>query len=198
MKKFTLFVLLICILGLSVKAQDNDLVKVYVFVSKNGFYSDLSEEAIKSLKGLESYGKKFEIIEKEAYVYSSKFGDAEDGKDLELFKKVIAVYNEAGFDYTYTQTPTAIVSDEFIPGVDLDFVDKVVNDAYENGDKDLVGCIDRGENDCSVQEKETNNTKADILKKILIFIVIFFILMACFIIYFILDGKKIKRYDLKR
>lgn len=190
MKKIVLFMLLINIFCLSVKAEQHDLVKVYVFVSKNGIHSDLSEKAIASLKGLESYGKMFEIIEKEAYTYSSKFSDVEDGKDLELFKKVIEVYNNAGYDYTYTQTPTAFISNEFIPGVDLELVNEVINNAYENGDEDLVGCVERGENNCSVEKKEKNITSTNIIKKVLVIIGIIFSLMICFLIYFILDNKR--------
>lgn len=192
MKKIILFMLLINIFCLSVRAEKHDLVKVYVFVSKSGIHSDLSEKAIESLKGLESYGKQFEIIEKEAYVYSSEYGDAEDGKDLELFKKVIEVYNNAGYDYTYTQTPTAFISNEFIPGVDLKFVHEVINNAYENGDEDLVGCVERGENNCSVEKKEKNITSTNIIKKVLIIIGIIFSLMICFLIYFVLESKKTK------
>ncbi len=81
MKKFLIvFTLLLC-LPLSIFADENKKVKVYVFEAGG---CPWCEEEINYLKGLDSYNKKFEIVTKEAFVDHI---DWAEGKDLSLMNK---------------------------------------------------------------------------------------------------------------
>src|SRR5574344_47452 len=90
-KLFTLLFGFMLLIPFSTKAADKDLVKVYVFEAGGCPYC---EEQIKYLEGLDSYGEKFTIVQKELYV---DHVDWEQGKDYELGDNVANGFNKAGF-----------------------------------------------------------------------------------------------------
>ena len=125
-----------------VNADDNK-VKVYIFEAGGCPYC---EKEIEYLEGLDGYNKTFEVIRKELYIDHI---DWESGKDYDLGVKVAKAFQEVGFaDASYQGTPFIIVSDLYAKSAYNSSLESVINEAYEKGDKDIVGCIESGNDNC--------------------------------------------------
>ena len=144
---FFMFVAFLCLLPVLVNADSK--VKVYIFEAGG---CPACKAQIEYLKGLDSNGTKFEIVEKELYVDHI---DWEMGKDYALGKKVAEAFVEVGFDNaTYQATPFVVISDVYAAsGANLQ-LESVINDVYEEGDKDIVKCFEDGKEDCLDHLKE--------------------------------------------
>ena len=122
----------------NVKAEG--LVKVYIFEAGG---CPACEAQLEYLNNLESKGTKFEIIQKELYV---DHVDWERGKDYDLGVKVVNYFNAHGFaDAGYTSTPLVVVSDVYAKNGYNASLESYINKAYNAGDKDIVGLIERDE-----------------------------------------------------
>ena len=162
MKKLLVALLSFVLILNVVKAEGK--VKVYVFEAGGCPYCELELEY---LQGLDSYNEKFEIVKKQLYV---DHVDWAQGKDYELGKKVAEAFQEAGFENAdYKATPFVIISDLYASaGYDTNLED-YINAAYEEGDQDVVACIQTGRTDCVREHEpltpvvEENKTKALIL-----------------------------------
>ena len=122
---------------------DSKLVKVYVFEAGGCPYC---EAEVEYLKGLESYGKKFEIVQKELYV---DHVDWANGKDYDLGVKVAKAFKSAGFeDASYQGTPFVVISDIYAAAAYSTDLEEYINKAYDEGDKDAVTCIANGKENC--------------------------------------------------
>jgi hypothetical protein len=159
--KRILFVFLFAFLILGVsKVEAKGKVKVYIFEAGGCPYC---EAEIEYLKGLDSYNKKFEIVKKELYVDHI---DWQPGKDYELGKKVADSFNAVGFtNATYQATPFVVISDLYAVSSYTESLENVINQAYEEGDKDIVSCIEKGNTDClahiKVEDTTETGTKKD-------------------------------------
>ena len=123
--------------------KKDDKVKVYIFEAGGCPYCEMEVEY---LKGLESYNKKFTIVKKELYV---DHVDWKEGKDYKLGVKVATAFNEAGFeDAAYTGTPFVVISDLYAAATYSEDLEDIILEAYEEGDKDAVSCINKGKEDC--------------------------------------------------
>ena len=153
MKKFlSLIITMVLCLPLLVNAADKEKVKVYIFEAGG---CPACAAQIEYLKGLEGYNKTFEIVEKELYV---DHVDWAIGADYELGVKVANAFVEAGYDeddINVGGTPMVIVSDFYGLTSYNGQLEAVINQAYEEGDRDAVGCIEKGGTDCvrSIIEK---------------------------------------------
>lgn len=181
MKKSLILLLLILTIGLMpvVRAESKEKVKVYVFAAGGCGWC---EKQISYLKGLDGYNKTFEIVEKELYVDTSW----QEGKDYELGVKVVNLFEDACFqDVSYDGTPLVVISDVYAMTTYNTSLESYINEAYEKGDKDIVGCLSKGNNDCKItnskcenntfNKKETGSTNSN--DKILIASI--FIIMVC-------------------
>lgn len=118
-------------------------VKVYVFEAGGCPYCEAQHEY---LQGLEGYNKTFEVISKELYVDHVEWAQ---GKDYSLGVKVVNTFNKAGYkDASYSGTPLVIISDIYALATYSTNLESVINQAYEEGDKDAVGCIESGKENC--------------------------------------------------
>ncbi len=124
-------------------AGNSGPVKVYVFNAKG---CSACESQIDYLKGLSSYNKKFQIIEKELYVDTESWGE---GKDFNLAKNVAKEFNKVGFnEITETGAPMVIISNVYATTGYYESLEGYINQAYNAGDKDVVGCIEKGNSNC--------------------------------------------------
>lgn len=137
------------------KVEENEnLVKVYVFEAGGCPYCELE---LKYLKGLDSYKEKFTVIQKELYV---DHVDWAQGKDYELGKTVAEAFIDAGFkDASYQGTPFVVISDIYAAASYNTSLETYIDQAFEEGDKDFVGCIERGEEDCKITGATTTEKK---------------------------------------
>lgn len=158
MKKVLLSIICaVLLLPLFVKA-DSKLVKVYIFEAGGCPYC---EAEIDYLKGLESYGKKFEIVRKELYV---DHVDWANGKDYDLGVKVAKAFKEAGFsEASYQATPFVVISDVYAAASYNTDLEDYINTAYEKGDKDVVQCISDGKENCIKKESATSVSGSGLL-----------------------------------
>ena len=189
-------VLMLFIPMISIKAE-NKKVKVYMFEAGGCPYCEEEEEY---LKGLDSYDKKFELIKKELYVDHVEW---KKGKDYDLGVKVANEFNEAGFENaTYQGTPFVIISDLYATTSYNDSLEDIINEAYETGDKDIVGCYESGKSNCLDDLKKANaknnNAKKDTTKKINlnydIILIVLVVLCSCtIIVVYILKSNKDKK-----
>ena len=143
MKKFIITIVSILLtIPMLVKAEE-DLVKVYIFEA-GGCPS--CEAEIKYLKSLDSYEKKFTIVEKQLYV---DHVDWKPGKDFNLGVKVALAFNNQGFtEAEYTATPFIVVSDVYAESHYNGTLEDIINEVYTKKDKDVVGCIEQNKDDC--------------------------------------------------
>ncbi len=86
-----ILVLLVMLMMPNVAAKSKEKVKVYIFEAGGCPYC---EAQIEYLKGLSSYNKKFEIVQKELYVDHI---DWQKGKDYDLGVKVANEFKKNGF-----------------------------------------------------------------------------------------------------
>lgn len=129
-----------------------DKVKVYIFEAGGCPYC---EAEIEYLKKLDSYDEKFEIIEKELYV---DHVDWEEGKDYDLGVKVAEAFQKKGYsDASYQGTPFVVISNLYAAASYSESLEDVINEAYEAGDQDVVGCFADDEDDCADKIKENEN-----------------------------------------
>lgn len=142
MKK-KILALLTLILFVPTLVNAKEKVKVYMFEAGGCPYCEKEEEY---LKGLDGYDKTFTIVKKELYV---DHVDWAEGKDYELGKKVANAFNSVGFeDATYEATPFVVISDLYAASAYSTSLESIINDAYENGDKDIVQCYADGKDNC--------------------------------------------------
>ena len=146
MKKFlvSLFAILLLVpVVLCAKEKEDNRVKVYIFEAGGCPYCEMETEY---LKGLSSYKKKFVIVSKQLYVDHVEW---KQGKDYDLGVKVATAFNEAGFeDAAYTGTPFVVISDLYAVAGYSEDLESIIDEAYEEGDKDAVACIASGEGEC--------------------------------------------------
>ncbi len=118
-------------------------VKVYIFEAGGCPYC---EAQIEYLKKLDSYNKKFVIVEKELYVDHVEW---KEGKDYTLGKLVADAFQQAGFkDASYQGTPFVVISDIYAATTYTESLSDYIEKAYKDGDKDVVGCFESGGSDC--------------------------------------------------
>ena len=116
-------------------APDSKRVKVYIFGAKDCTWCEKEKEY---LKGLASYGKKFEIVEKELLVISTQ----QRGEDYELGEKVANEFFSKGFTKASVNgTPFVIISDIYATTGYNTNLETIIDKAYDEGDKDAVSCI---------------------------------------------------------
>lgn len=138
--------ILLCLLPIKIFA--NEKVKVYVFEAGG---CPACEAQIDYLKKLDGYNTKFEVIEKELYIDHIEW---KEGKDFFLGKQVADAFNEAGFsDASYQATPFVVVSDIYAASTYNNSLVNIIDRAYELGDKDVVGCYEKGKTSCGLEEK---------------------------------------------
>lgn len=148
MKKILFSLLVLCLLPVAVFAEGNGKVKVYMFEAGECPYCEMEAEY---LKGLESYGTKFEIVSKELYVDHVTWAH---GKDYDLGAKVSEEFKKAGFSKAdYNATPFIVISNLYASTGYNTSLESIINEAYELGDTDVVGCIEAGNDNC-MPEKE--------------------------------------------
>ncbi len=141
--KFLLIVVISLIMIMPFEVFAAKKVKVYMFEAGGCPYCEAEEEY---LKGLSSYGEKFELIKKELYV---DHVDWAQGKDFELGKKVAEAFQKAGFENAaYNATPFVVISNIYAAASYSTTLEDVINEAYEKGDKDVVGCFESGKENC--------------------------------------------------
>lgn len=120
-------------------AEPGEKVKVYVFEAGGCPYC---EKELEYLKSLSSYGEKFEVIEKELYIDHVNW---EYGADYQLGYTIANAFLERGFsDASYQGTPFVVISDLYAAASYSTDLEKYINEAYENGDADVVGCVANG------------------------------------------------------
>lgn len=142
----------------------NEKVKVYIFEAGGCPYC---EAQIEYLKGLSSYGEKFEIVQKELYIDHI---DWEEGKDYNLGVEVAKQFLAEGFeDASYQGTPFVVISNIYAAAAYSENLETYINQAYEEGDKDVVSCIANGGSSCVVQKE---NDGSDIIKTIVIIAIV--------------------------
>ncbi len=143
MKKYFISLLTLFLIPLTVLAKDEDKVKVYLFEAGGCPYCEMEMEY---LEGLDSYNEKFVIVKKELYV---DHNDWAPGDDFITGAKAAMAFNDAGFsDAGYNGTPFVVISDLYAAASYSTSLESVINEAYEKGDKDVVGCIDKGKDKC--------------------------------------------------
>lgn len=146
--------LFLLIVPFIVKAEDKELVKVYIFEAGGCPYC---EKEIEYLEGLESYNKKFTIERKELYVDHINWAK---GSDYQLGYTVATAFNQAGFeDASYEGTPFVVISDLYAAASYSTALEPIIEQAYEAGDKDVVGCFASGKEDCLEGVVINNKTK---------------------------------------
>ena len=137
MKKIITFLIAFIVMIGFVNAEGK--VKVYMFEAGGCPYCEAEEEY---LKGLEGYGKTFELVKKELYVDHIEW---KQGKDYAIGKKVAEAFNEAGFeDASYEGTPFVVISDLYAAASYSTELESIINLAYEEGDNDVVTCMQKG------------------------------------------------------
>ena len=191
MKKFKIFLILILLMSffsiMNVNAKGKTKVKVYIYEAGGCPYCELQEEY---LKGLDSYNKKFEIVKKELYVDHI---DWEVGKDYNLGEKVANGFKKVGFENaSYTETPFVVISDLYAATGYSTSLEEVINKAYENGDKDIVSCYEKGYTNClDYLNKDNNDTKVNNVDIIIITTLCTIVIICTYIIKSNIDRKKI-------
>lgn len=169
--------------GTSVKAAEK--VKVYIFEAGGCPYC---EAEIEYLKSLDSYNKKFEIVQKELYVDHVNW---EPGKDYELGKLVAEAFQQVGFeDASYQGTPFVVISNVYAVSSYSESLEDYINLAYEKGDADVVGCYEKGGTEClegatvtaleDLKSDSSSNTSGVVRAIVLILIVGGIVLLAIF------------------
>lgn len=128
-------------------------VKVYVFEAGGCGWC---AKQIEYLEGLESYGETFEVIRKELYVDNVSW---EPGEDYYLGSDLADAFSAIGFENaSISGTPFVVISDLYASASYSEDLESIIEEAYEEGDKDVVGCFERGENNC-LPEPESDGTE---------------------------------------
>ena len=195
LKRFIFIIVLMLFVPIVIIKAEDKKVKVYMFEAGGCPYC---EEQEKYLKGLDSYDKEFELIKKELYV---DHVDWEAGKDFELGMKVANEFNEAGFENaSYQGTPFVVISNIYAEASYNDSLEDIIKSAYEQGDKDVVGCYEEGKTDCLDDLKKANakknkkinsNLKINIDYSVVVMIVGFIIVIIMYLIKSNKDKKEL-------
>lgn len=153
--KNRILLLLTLVLLLPTLVNAKDKVKVYLFEAGGCPYCVKEEEY---LKGLDGYDKTFTIVKKELYV---DHVDWAEGKDYALGKKVAKAFNSFGFeDASHEATPFVVISDLYAASAYNTSLESVINEAYENGDKDIVKCYENGKDNCLDHLKKNTSSSS--------------------------------------
>ncbi len=164
-------------------------VKVYMFEAGGCPYCEAQEEY---LKGLDSYGEKFELVKKELYVDHVNW---EKGKDYDLGVSVAKTFKDAGFeDASADGTPFVVISDLYAQAGYSTTLEDTINEAYEAGDKDVVACIEKGEKNClKTSDKEEEKTESSSMsgESLLVIISCAVIILIVYIVKSNTDKKEI-------
>ena len=152
--KISIFIIFLFMTISFVDVSAKEKVKVYIFEAGGCPYCKLQEDY---LKGLDSYNKKFEIVNKELYIDHI---DWQKGKDYELGVKVANEFKKNGFsDASYQGTPFVVIGDLYAASSYSTTLEDVINEAYENDSKDIVNCYEKGNTNCLEHLKEKNIEK---------------------------------------
>lgn len=136
--------------------EEPKLVKVYIFEAGGCPWCEREMEYLKSLDG---YNKKFVIETRELYVDHETWAE---GKDYELGKAVAEAFTLAGFDdASYYGTPFVVISDTYAATAYSTSLETYINEAYENGDNDIVGCYEDGSTECYIRPAMQNAAKEE-------------------------------------
>ena len=150
MKKFLFSLIAILFVPMLVFADgeenpNNNLVKVYIFEAGG---CSACEAQLNYLQQMESYNQKFQVVVKELYVDNKSWAL---GADYELGQKVVNYYKKAlGFNANYNETPLVVISDLYASNGANPNLESVIDKAYEEGDKDIVACLERDGEECQV------------------------------------------------
>ena len=152
--KISIFIIFLFMTISFVDVSAKEKVKVYIFEAGGCPYCKLQEDY---LKGLDSYNKKFEIVNKELYIDHI---DWQKGKDYELGVKVANEFKKNGFsDASYQGTPFVVIGDLYAASSYSTTLEDVINEAYEKDSKDIVNCYEKGNTNCLEHLKEKNIEK---------------------------------------
>ena len=190
MKKILSFILVfMLVLGVTAcgsSKKSSDKVKVYVFFAGGCPYC---ESEIEYLKSLEDYDKKFEVIEKELYIDHIEW---ESGKDYDLGVKVATAFYEKGFEgASYQGTPFVVISNIYAEASYNPNIEDIIKKAYDEGDEDVVGKIEKGESyDIPEYLTETDKKIKDLRKTVEVNCIIIYVLLGIIIIYLIYSKVK--------
>lgn len=169
--KLLLLSLLLIIPFNMVKAEEGVLepVKVYVFYAPGCHWC---EEQFNYLEALDSYNEKFVVVRKELFQSDLRT----PGADYDLGQDVGTAFTQAGFTNARPEgTPYVVVSDLYAASAYNDSLETVINQAYEAGDKDVVGCIEAGNDNCiegAVSTKKELSPKMFIILGISVVIIV--------------------------
>ena len=126
--------------------NNNELVKIYIFGSKESSECAACNYQIEELKKLDAYNKKFEIVYKELYVNQK---DWVKGKDYQLGKNVVQAFQNAGFDnISLDGMPIVVISDVYAQLGANPNLENYIIEAYNNGSYDAVKCIENNKKNC--------------------------------------------------
>lgn len=195
MKKIFVTLTIILLLPLMVNAKDK--VKVYMFEAGGCPYCEAQMEYF---EGLESYGKKFEVIRKELYV---DHVDWEKGADYNLGYTVANAFKNVGFeDASYKGTPFVVISDIYAVAGYSTSLEEVINEAYENGDKDIVGCYEKGNKNCldhlKTEDSSSSSSSGSSAGAIVTTIISALVILVTYLIKSTMDTNKIIETVTKR
>ena len=152
MKKFLFVIGLFLMIGL-VPVSAKEKVKVYVFEAGGCPYC---EQQYKYFESLSDYNVTFEVIKKELYVDHIEW---QPGADYDLGVKVAKAFNEKNYvDASYQGTPFVVISDIYAASMFNTDLEKVIKEAYEEGDNDVVGCLAKSD-DCEIRRFRTATEK---------------------------------------
>lgn len=166
--KISVFIISLFMIISFINVNAKEKVKVYIFEAGGCPYCKLQEDY---LKGLDSYNKKFEIVNKELYVDHI---DWQKGKDYELGVKVANEFKKNGFsDASYQGTPFVVIGDLYAASSYSTTLEDVINEAYEKDSKDIVNCYEKGNTNCleylnDNKNKESNSSNDVIILTIII------------------------------
>lgn len=145
MKKFKslLFVLFAAFVMFVPNVNAAEKVKVYLFEAGG---CPWCEKETEYLEGLVGYNDTFEVIKKQLYVDHVNW---EPGADYDLGYKVATLFKSAGFeDASYQGTPFVVISDLYAAAAYSTDLETIINQAYQEGDKDVVSCVANGGENC--------------------------------------------------
>ena len=170
MKKIKVLLLIVFALMLFVpKVNAQEKVKVYLFEAGG---CPWCEKETQYLEGLSGYNETFEVIHKELYVDHETWAQ---GADYELGFQVATLFNEAGFeDASYQGTPFVVISDLYAAAAYSTSLESIINQAYEEGDKDVVGCVAAGGENCLAggSEVKPENKDENLVSSIVLLVIV--------------------------
>ena len=168
-------------------AEEKAKVNVYIFEAGECPYC---EAEIQYLEGLKNYGKTFEIVRKELYVDHETWAK---GKDYKLGEKLAKEFKKAGFENAdYKSTPFVIISDIYAAAGYSEDLETIIAKAYENGDKDIVGCAMNGEK-CMIGEHEVDFSSSTGSLGLVFAILAGFALIV--VLFFMFSSKQTNEYE---